>query len=277
MTEPSRSLQDDSLEADIRAALHVRADAYPVRRSNDPGAHLDRVSRRPSRSATGMAALALVAIAVVIALGVSLVRADPSPHVRPAETPPASAPDTPAPATAAPVISPPVTSAPATETPPAESPPAVPPPIDGPSADAPVTEVPPAASVVTARIELPADQMVAGSSMQATVVVTNDTGSDIGVVACGSWFQVRLAADGVNDQPGGIWAGCFMRITIPVGRTEYPVTLRAVYDQCFFDQEPLCGPDGTAPLPPGQYRAVFQQVSPIVAEPPTGTVLVTSS
>ena len=144
---------------------------------------------------------------------------------------------------------------------------------NGPGSETPVS---PPDSGVVARIELPSREMVAGSSMPATVVVTNSTGAEITIGACLSWFQLLLTKGDINDESFVAWPMCAGRQTIPIGETTYPVTLFARYNACFGDREPFCGGDVLPPLPPGEYKATLYQVSPVVLEPPSVEVRVTS-
>jgi hypothetical protein len=120
---------------------------------------------------------------------------------------------------------------------------------------------------VTARIQLPARTMRAGSFMAGRVVVENDTGSEIHVPGCIFLFQVQLTNDAIHQFP--LWNACLEDIPIPVGETIYPVTVSANYNSCTNgepdDVMPKCLPGGRIPpLPPGDYRATFFQSSTVV-------------
>ena len=118
---------------------------------------------------------------------------------------------------------------------------------------------------VTARIELPARTMRAGSSMAGHIVVENHTGSEIHVPGCRDLFQVLLTNDVIHQTP--LWPLCLGDITIPAGETSYPVTVSATYNHCYNDDggTPHCLPgSGIPPLPPGDYGATFFQSSPVV-------------
>lgn len=98
----------------------------------------------------------------------------------------------------------------------------------------------------------------AGGTLTGHVVVWNDTGHAMRVDACQSVYQVLLAS--ASYKPGPKWLTCLKVVTIPPGRSSYPVTARATYDRC----SPRATGGGVLPctrtgampaLPPGAYQA----------------------
>jgi heat shock protein HslJ len=130
---------------------------------------------------------------------------------------------------------------------------------------------------VTARIELPATTMTAGSRMDGRVVVENDTGHEVNTIGChGLLVGIGLGNAEVHQRV--IFPTCADDITIPVGESSYPVDVSASYDACSPNGEggmPRCLPGGgTPPLPPGIYQATLFQGSPVAPAPPPINVTV---
>ena len=121
---------------------------------------------------------------------------------------------------------------------------------------------------LSARIVLPATTMRAGSSMTGHVVVDNNTGHALHATGCISLFAVALGNDEIA--PRVAWALCLQRFTIPSGSSRYPVTVTARDLSC-----PPCSNGLPRPLPPGDYRAMLFQASPVVPTPPAVGVRVT--
>ena len=113
--------------------------------------------------------------------------------------------------------------------------------------------------------------------MLAHIVVDNRTGHAIHANGCGQLFELALGSDSYPAQAG--WPPCLTTLTIAVGRSSYPWTIRATYDSCGgtgIQPLPACLPGGGAPpLPPGQYSVVFFQSSNLVSEPAPIPVQVT--
>lgn len=129
---------------------------------------------------------------------------------------------------------------------------------------------------ISARVELPAQTMKAGSTMTGHVVVENDTGVPVRGTQCHGYFEVVLTSRDVA--PGGGFNTCAERITFPAGESTYPVTIRASYLGCGGRDEPACLPNNEMPpLPTGDYRAKLFQIGDIVSIPPPITVRVLSS
>jgi heat shock protein HslJ len=125
--------------------------------------------------------------------------------------------------------------------------------------------------VVTARIELPSDTIVAGMTTQGSVVVQNDTGEALHASGCGHYFQVLLENDDVRQEPG--WRLCLEQFTFPVGESRHPITVSARYNNCVggagLEGFPTCVPGGgPPPLPVGDYRATLFQSGNVVPAPP---------
>ena len=112
--------------------------------------------------------------------------------------------------------------------------------------------------------------------MLAHIVVDNRTGHAIHANGCGQLFELALGSDSYPAQ--GEWPACLQPLTIAVGRSSYPWTIRATYDECGGTAAsglPACLPHGPPPLPAGEYRVVFFQSSNIVSAPAPIPVLVT--
>jgi hypothetical protein len=127
---------------------------------------------------------------------------------------------------------------------------------------------------VSARVILPSRHLVAGSTMQATIRVQNDTGSALSVSACGSPFQVALSNDKIQPHLG--WLTCGMTFTIPVGKSTYPAIVAGTYVSCGGGgPDPACVDGRPPPLPPGKCQAKLYQSPEIVRAPTPITVQVT--
>lgn len=121
---------------------------------------------------------------------------------------------------------------------------------------------------VSARVELPAKTMAAGTTMEATVIVRNRTGKALTVDGCGSLFQVALRSQTYEPVVG--WNLCRQAITVPQGRSRYGVTVTAAPLVCSGDGGggvPLCvdGNGNPPTLPPGKYQATLYQNPKVVA------------
>jgi hypothetical protein len=132
-------------------------------------------------------------------------------------------------------------------------------------------------ALVSVQVVVPSRTMEAGSSMLAHIVVDNRTGHAIHANGCGQLFELALGSDSYPAQAG--WPACLQPLTIAAGKTSYPWTIRATYDSCGgtgIQPQPACLPGGGAPpLPAGQYRVVFFQISDLVSEPAPIPVQVT--
>ena len=94
-------------------------------------------------------------------------------------------------------------------------------------------------ALVSVQVQVPSRTMEAGSSMLAHIVVDNRTGHAIHANGCGQLFELALGSDSYPAQAG--WPPCLTTLTIAVGKTSYPWTIRATYDEC--------GGTGNPPLP----------------------------
>ena len=132
-------------------------------------------------------------------------------------------------------------------------------------------------ALVSVQVQVPSRTMEAGSSMLAHIVVDNRTGHAVHASGCGQLFELALGSDSYPAQAG--WPACLQPLTIAAGKTSYPWTIRATYDQCGGTGNPplpACLPGGgPPPLPAGMYRVVFFQISNIVASPAPIPVRVT--
>jgi hypothetical protein len=132
-------------------------------------------------------------------------------------------------------------------------------------------------ALVSVQVEVPSRTMEAGSSMLAHIVVDNRTDHAIHANGCGQLFELALGSDSYPAQ--GEWPPCLTTLTITVGKSSYPWTIRASYSSCGGTGIPpvhACMHGGGAPpLPAGMYRVVFFQSSNIVSAPAPIPVRVT--
>ena len=129
---------------------------------------------------------------------------------------------------------------------------------------------------VSVQVQVPSRTMEAGSSMLAHIIVDNRTGHAIHAKGCGQLFELALGNSSHPALSG--WPACLQTLTIPIGKTSYPWTIRATYDSCggVGAGELACLPHGQPPpLPAGEYDVVFSQQTPIVSVPPPIPVRVT--
>jgi len=113
--------------------------------------------------------------------------------------------------------------------------------------------------------------------MSGHVLVENNTGHAIHASGCLTLFQVLLTSS--TYRPTAAWRTCLQPFTIPTGKSRYPITVSASYNECHQGrpQHSLreCLPGGRPPpLPPGTYHAKLFQVSNLVRVPPAITVRV---
>ena len=129
---------------------------------------------------------------------------------------------------------------------------------------------------VSVQVQVPSRTMEAGSSMLAHIIVDNRTGHAIHAKGCGQLFELALGNSSHPALSG--WPACLQTLTIPIGKTSYPWTIRATYDSCggVGAGELACLPHGQPPpLPAGEYDVAFSQQTPIVSVPPPIPVRVT--
>ena len=115
--------------------------------------------------------------------------------------------------------------------------------------------------------------------MSGRVVVENNTGHTLHVYGCGTLFQVKLGNDNVRADVA--WTTCLQGFAVPIGESNYPVTVNASYGACSpgrpQDGLRACQPNGSPPaLPPGDYRALLFQGPTIAPSPPPITVHLTA-
>ena len=113
--------------------------------------------------------------------------------------------------------------------------------------------------------------------MVAHVVVENDSGHALSVTGCGSLFQIVLGNGTVRQDPA--WPACAQPLTVPAGRSTYPVTVSATYSGCTqasgSGPMPACVDGGLPPLPPGRYQATLAQNPKVAPAPAPSTIQVT--
>jgi hypothetical protein len=128
---------------------------------------------------------------------------------------------------------------------------------------------------LSARVVMSSTTMHAGATVDAQVIVENNTGSALHVTGCGSLFQVALSSDTI--EPNIAWPACAQPLTVPVGESVYPVTVSAKYQACGDGGTlPPCGTAGDLPaLPPGDYQARLYQNPVVVPAPPPVAIRVT--
>lgn len=128
---------------------------------------------------------------------------------------------------------------------------------------------------VTTQLMVPRHTVAPGATLHATVVVDNTTGSPLHGERCGSPFAVELHQPRVGQQT--MWTTCAQAFTVPVGRSDYQVTIVARAGQCqprhVQDRSgdlPECDPDGKPPaLASGHYQAeVVGQEQLVSSAPP---------
>lgn len=124
----------------------------------------------------------------------------------------------------------------------------------------------PSNSPIRATLELPQQSLPAGSTMEAIVVVQNDTGAAQSAFACnGAPYVAVLVGDELEQQADRLL--CRTPIVLPAGESRWPVLVVARYLSCSNSpttttmpvaEEPRCG-EGAMPMPPlrpGEYKVV---------------------
>lgn len=113
----------------------------------------------------------------------------------------------------------------------------------------------------------------AGGSLTGQIVVDNNTGSALHVPGCNFIFDLVLAND--SYQQPAVWLLCLGSVTVPPGRSSYPVQLSALYRGC--------GPRSSSPcvegqpLPPGRYQARVVEFGNSIPLPAPIAVTVTAA
>jgi hypothetical protein len=133
---------------------------------------------------------------------------------------------------------------------------------------------------VSVQVSVPSRTMEAGSSMLAHIIIDNRTGHAIHAPGCGQLFELALDTSS-HPALASRWPACLQILTIPIGKSSYPQTITATYDECGGTTSlpadyHACLPGGRPPpLPAGEYRVVFFESSNIVSVPAPIPVRVT--
>lgn len=139
-------------------------------------------------------------------------------------------------------------------------------------------------ALLSARLELPAGSVRAGSSLSGEIVVQNDTGKPVVFEACTGPYQVVLSGESVS-QTANVPL-CAMSFTLSPGESRWPVAIDANYSACTTHEStgtpddhigtlPRCGPTmSPPPLPPGSYTVSFRAPAGVPI-PPLVTIEVT--
>lgn len=132
-----------------------------------------------------------------------------------------------------------------------------------------ISDLRPGVQVYTS-FQLAADTMLAGTTLDGTVQVYNNTPDSLTGDTCGPFFVAVL-----QNESGGSGFGrddCLQSFAIPPGLSSYPVTARASYGGCSNPQStptalpPCVDGGGPPPLPPGRYEAVIDQASELLPD-----------
>ena len=132
-----------------------------------------------------------------------------------------------------------------------------------------VSDVRPAVHVYTS-FDLQADTVAAGSTLDGTVQVWNNTSGSLDGGTCGPFFTSALQDDAGRYE--GLQAACLQAFSIPPGLSSYPVTVRASYGGCSNSGPsdlpfPPCDGSGDIPsLPAGRYEVVVVAASDVVPD-----------
>jgi hypothetical protein len=127
---------------------------------------------------------------------------------------------------------------------------------DAPSPRRPVVAPTVPLAPLRARLVLPSTRLRAGDQMAGEVVVDNDTGEPIEIIACKAFYAVRLVNEEIEQEVP--FLACGGHFVIPVGRSRWPVGVRASFTGCGGEPPilPRCLADGRPPpIPKGTYRA----------------------
>jgi hypothetical protein len=118
---------------------------------------------------------------------------------------------------------------------------------------------------VTAVVRFPTRNVIAGSTVVATVVVKNHSGVPLRVDGCGAPFA--LAFENKAAPATVAWPACARPMTIPIGTSEYRVTAVARSSSCGDDGPDRCIDQRPPPLPVGRYTATLYQNPEILTKP----------
>lgn len=125
------------------------------------------------------------------------------------------------------------------------------------------------ASKLRAHLELESRCLTAGSAIEATVVIENNTGKPVEYRMCGTGSPYQAHLKGAQyEQDPGLWNMCMGTVRdLPIGESRWPVRLHASYSQCSRPESvplpprtlPLaCVGDGPQALPAAPYEAVLE-------------------
>lgn len=140
-------------------------------------------------------------------------------------------------------------------------------------------QAPHASAPLSASLVLPSTTVKAGGQLAGQIVVENDTRHALQTHGCGSIFAVLLTSQTYKPTPA--WPACLQAISIPRGRSSYPVTVVATYTVCGQSGStadiPACTPSGPPALPTGDYEAKTFESSNVVPVPAAVLVHVVQS
>jgi hypothetical protein len=119
---------------------------------------------------------------------------------------------------------------------------------------------------VTAEVRLPTRSVIAGSTVEATVIVKNRSGSPLSVNGCGAPFAVAIESKAVPATVA--WPACSRPMTIPTGTSKYRVAAVARYSSCSPDGPDRCIDLRPPPLPVGRYKATLYQNPQVLTTTP---------
>lgn len=129
---------------------------------------------------------------------------------------------------------------------------------------------------VSATLILDSAAVKAGGVLAGVITVENRTGEVLHASGCGGIFQVLLTSE--SYRPGPVWPACLGPVTIPTGRSTYPVQVEARYNICGQGGGlRACGSGGAPPpLPTGMYEATAFELGKVVPIPSPVVVRVTA-
>lgn len=117
--------------------------------------------------------------------------------------------------------------------------------------DRPPTMTAPAAHGITATLQLPSFTITSGATMNGTVVIDNQSGAPITMSGCGPMVLVELHGQGIDQSDLSL--ACETTRPLPVGRSSYPVQVRATYNECEVAPSKIDCSFTSRPLPAGAY------------------------
>lgn len=140
------------------------------------------------------------------------------------------------------------------------------------------TTVPQTTPLVSSQLDLAGTAMSSGGELKGTIVIVNNSGEPIVGSSCGPYFVAVLANSEYRQEV--ISPGCGGSITIPEGRSSYPVQILGSYTSCTTSPDSpddrACDPDGSLPgLPPGEYQLTIGDPQRLVPAITPVTITVT--